>query len=170
MAGLAEPPISMAAETLEIVMTRMIDAPRALVWKAWTDPAHIVRWWGGVDCRATDASVDLRVGGAFRLGLFIPDGSMVPCSGVFRDIVHPERLVIDGDVGDTGERTPCGGGLPPGARVTVRFEEAGDQTKLTIVTRFPTGAALAAALDSGYDVGWPACLDRLTNYVRGFEI
>lgn len=155
----------------EFIVTRVVNAPRALVWKAWTEPAHIVRWWGGDGCRATNGSVDLRVGGAFSLSLTIPDGSTVRCGGVFREIIRPERLVLDGDA-DEG-RSPCGAGLPPGARVTVTFEdtggEVGSKTKLTIVTRFPTDAAFAGALESGYDRGWPECLDRLATHVGKIE-
>ena len=164
MADLVEADIATpSAQDREFVVTRLLQAPRTLVWKVWTDPVHIVRWWGGTGCRAADGSVDLRVGGAFRLSLTIPDGSIVSCSGVFREIVRPERLVLDGDADE--DRSPCGAGLPPGARVTVTFEEVGSQTRLTIATRFPTDDALAAAMGTGYDVGWPECLNRLASHI-----
>ena len=163
MADLAQAALAAsAADRRELSVTRLIRAPRALVWTAWTDPAHIVRWWGPAGCQSTDCSVDLRVGGAFRLTMHTADGTAHASAGIFREIVRPERLVLEGNADD---RSSCGAGLPPGARVTVTFEDIANQTKLTIVTRFPTEAALAAARDAGYTIGWPECLDRLAHHV-----
>lgn len=151
-----------AADEHEIVITRVVEAPRLLVWKAWTDPAHIVRWWGPSGCRSADCAVDLRIGGAFSLLMHGPDGAIYPCAGVFREIVPPARLVYEGD---PGACTACGAGLPPGARVTVTFDEEGAKTRVTIVTRFTSAAAHRAAEEAGLAIGWPQSLDRLSALV-----
>ncbi len=77
----------------EFVITRIIDAPRALMFKAWTDPAHLAQWWGPKDftnvCRT-----DVRPGGAYRIVMRSPDGVDYPIKGVYREIVEAERLVM----------------------------------------------------------------------------
>ena len=141
-----------------IVVTRVFDAPRALVWKAWTQPEHLVRWWGPEGCRCSDCTIDLRVGGTFSLVMHGPDGAMYPCHGIFREIVDPHRIVYEGGT-DMGH--PCGAGVPPRSRVTVTFEEADGRTTLTIDTEFETADAQVAARDAGYATSWPDCLGRL---------
>ena len=77
----------------EIVLTRVFDAPRRLVFEAWTKPEHVRRWYG---CRAfemTACEIDLRVGGAYRYTLRAPDGVTHTVQGVYREIVPPGRLV-----------------------------------------------------------------------------
>src|SRR5690606_5079811 len=78
----------------EILLTRAFAAPRRLVFAAWTQPEHVVRWWGG--CRAMTmpvCEIDLRVGGQFRYLLRMPDGSEFPFKGEYREVVAPEKLV-----------------------------------------------------------------------------
>ena len=146
----------------KLVITRTFDAPRALVWKAWTEPEHVVLWWGTDGCQSADCEIDLRVGGRFRLVMHTPDGSIYPCSGVFREIVPLERLVYDGE---PEAPSACGAGLPPRARVTVTFEERDGKTALTLTTLFDTAEACQTATATGFAEGWPACLERLARHV-----
>ncbi len=142
-----------------IVLSRVFDAPRDLVFDAWTHPDHIAEWWGPAGFENTRVDVDLSVGGAFRILMRAPDASVHECAGVFLEIVRPERLVYEGDAaaGDA-----CGAGLPPKARVTVTFEELADgATRLTIDTRFLTPAARLAARAGGFTKGWLEGLERL---------
>ena len=150
----------------EVVVTRVLDAPRALVWRVWTEPAHVAAWWGPTGCTSTDCEIDLRVGGAFRLTMRGPDGAVHPCSGIFREIVPPERIVYEGEA---GERDPCGAGLPSRAVVTVTFEDDGGRTRLTVHTRFETAAASLAASEVGYSAGWSESVERLAAYVGRME-
>ncbi|MCG8445877.1 MAG: SRPBCC family protein [Hyphomicrobiales bacterium] len=145
-------------EDRRIVLTRILNAPRALVWKAWTTPVHIVRWWGPKGFQSTDCEIDLRVGGTFRLAMHGPDGTVYPCCGVFTEITPPERLVYEGDA---HREEACGAGLPPRARVTVTFDEEGGKTRLTLETRFDSVAACRAAEESGVVPGWNDTFDRL---------
>ena len=150
----------------EIVLTRVLDAPRALVWKAWTQPEHIARWWGPHGFAVSGCTVDFKVGGGFRLLMQGADGANHPCRGVFREIVPLQRIVYDGEADD---RHGCGAGLPPGARVTVTFEDEGNKTRLTLHTRFVTAAARIAAYDAGYTAGWGEGLERLADYARRMD-
>jgi uncharacterized protein YndB with AHSA1/START domain len=82
----------------EITITRVLDAPRELVWRAWTDPDHLARWWGarGWSTAPSDVTIDVRPGGTFRVGsVSDDDGAEMTTHGVLREVVPPERLVVD---------------------------------------------------------------------------
>jgi uncharacterized protein YndB with AHSA1/START domain len=143
-----------------IVISRVIDAPRELVFEAFTDPRHLVQFWGPKGFSAPACEVDLRVGGAFRVDMRAPDGSTYPCTGTYREIVPPERLVYAGKASDDH---PCGGGLPPHSVVTMTFEAHGAGTKVTIHTRLASAADREAAIAGGFHSGWTECLDRLAD-------
>lgn len=113
----------------EIVIERVFDAPRELVWEAWTNPEHVAHWWGPKGFGGAACELDLRVGGAFRLDLCASDGSVYPCVGTFREIVKHERIVYEGEA---TEGHPCGAGIPPRATVTVNFAERSGKTQLTL--------------------------------------
>lgn len=146
-----------APETL--VITRWLDAPRRLVWTLWTDPAHLVRWWGPPGCTNTACSMQVVVGGSFRLHMHAPDGAVYPCLGVFREIVPQERIVLEGQSNETCPG--CGAGLPPGSLVTISFADEAAGTRLQIETSFPTEAARQAAIAAGLESGWAGTLERL---------
>ena len=146
-----------------IVLTRVFDAPRTLVWAVWTRPEHVALWWGPAGCSVTGCDIDLRIGGRFRLFMHGPDGTVYPCRAVFRDIVRPERIVYEGAADGAHA---CGAGLPPRTLITVTFEEAEDGgTKLTLDVRFDTAATGRAALTAGYAPGWAETFDRLAQFV-----
>ena len=82
----------------EILITRVLPAPRELVWRAWTDPDHLARWWGarGWSTAPADATVDPRPGGIFTVGSRSDeDGAEMTTEGVFREVDPPRRLVVD---------------------------------------------------------------------------
>ena len=83
-----------AAADRELVVTRVIDAPRRLVFKAWTQPEHIARWWGPQGFTTIHCEMDIRVGGAYRFGMRSPQGTEHWKRGVYREIVEPERIVF----------------------------------------------------------------------------
>lgn len=147
----------------EIVISRTFDAPRALVWQAWTDPKHIMQWWGPKGFSNSACESDLRVGGEFMLNMCAPDGNNYPCKGVFHEIVEPERIVYD-STADEGH--PCGAGLPPRSRVTITFTELGNRTMLTLHTRFESTERKEAANQAGYSVSWGQALERLGDHLH----
>ncbi|MEQ1526514.1 MAG: SRPBCC domain-containing protein [Gallionella sp.] len=151
------------AKNTELSFSRVFDAPRALVWKAWTDPSHIEQWWGPNGFTGQSCKMDLRTGGLFDLTLCTPSGVCYPCRGKFHEIIEPERIVYDGEA---VEGHPCGAGLPPHSRVTVTFAERNRQTTLTLHTRFISAAQRDAAKQAGYRQGWEDSLQRLATFLQ----
>jgi len=88
----------------EVAMTRVFDAPRHLVFKAWTTPEHMMRWWGPQGFTCLSCAIDLRVGGTWRLAMRSPAGVEDRQRGVFREIVEPERIVFTYAFEDFAER------------------------------------------------------------------
>ena len=143
------------AAPLELVVARLIDAPRALVFNAWTQPEHAARWWGPRGFTIESCRLDATPGGAYRVAMRGPDGSMCTKRGVYQQIVAPERLVFtyaweDAD-GNPGHQM----------RITVTFEARGEQTLLTLRQ---TGFEDAPERDSHHD-GWTSCFERFADYV-----
>ncbi|MGB6176387.1 MAG: SRPBCC domain-containing protein [Methylocella sp.] len=138
-----------------IVITRIFDAPRSLVFKAWTDPQHLARWWGPKGFANPICELDARAGGAWRIVMRSPAGIEYPCGGVYREIVEPERLVFT-NIAMDNEGNPVLDGL-----TTVIFAEHGGKTKLTLQTRAVAVAAHAAAYLAGMEAGWTQSLERL---------
>lgn len=145
-----------------VIITREFAAPRQLVFRAWTDPEHIVQWWGPRGFTSFDCQIDLRVGGRFCLQMRGLDDVVYPCWGEFREIVVPEKLVYAGPA----EGPPCGAGVPPRAVVTVTFVERDGKTILTIHTQLETISDHAAAVQAGVLPGWEMTMDRLTEFLR----
>jgi uncharacterized protein YndB with AHSA1/START domain len=134
----------------EFTSTRVLDAPRELVWKAWTEPEQLARWWGpkGVSTPRNTIELDLRAGGAFKLTMVADEtGSEFPSDMQFREVVEPERIVF----GWEAQR-----GLGAG-EVTVTFTDIGDRTEMT--TRFVGYQTDEIARDS--QVAWGTQIDKL---------
>src|SRR5580704_7290369 len=87
----------------EIVVSRVFDAPRQLVWKAWTDPTQIVKWWGPNGFTTTIEEMDVRPGGSWKLIMHSPDGKDFPNRSVFLEVVEPERIVYSHGGGRRGD-------------------------------------------------------------------
>jgi uncharacterized protein YndB with AHSA1/START domain len=113
-------PESAAADTSdrEIVVTRVLDAPRALVFKMWTDPKHVAQWWGPNGFTITTYEMNVTPGGVWRFVMHGPDGRDYQNKVVYREIVEPERIVYDHVSG-------------PQFQMTVTFAQRGDKTELT---------------------------------------
>jgi uncharacterized protein YndB with AHSA1/START domain len=137
------------------VATRVFDAPRKVVFRAWTDRDQLQRWWGPKGFTNPVCEVDVRPGGAIRIDMRAPDGVVYPMTGTFVEIAEPERLVfISAALDQNGE---------PLFEVlnTVTFEEDAGKTKLTVrasVSKIKPGAARYLA---GMEPGWSQSLDRL---------
>jgi uncharacterized protein YndB with AHSA1/START domain len=127
----------------DIVVTRIYDAPRELVFRAWTDPAHIMRWWGPRGHTSPFVSVDLRKGGEFRFSMRAESGGDTWGKGIYQEIVVPERIVYltyftdaDGTI-----VSPTHYGIsaehPTEAIVTLTFENLDGKTKFTFRHTLP---------------------------------
>lgn len=122
----------------ELVIIRTFDAPRELVWKAWTEPERVMRWWGPKDFTAPFCRIDLRVGGTYLNCMRGPDGKEYWSTGVYRQIVPPSRIVCTDSFADEhGTVVPAAaygmtGDWPLELLITVTLDEAGGQTRLTL--------------------------------------
>lgn len=150
----------------EYVVTRVFAAPRELVWRAWTEPTQMARWFGPRGFTNPRCELDVRPGGAWRIDMRAPDGTVYPNRGLYLEVVPPERLVWT-DVVDEVNAPAWGDAPPPSAVNTARFEELGGTTRLTLTVRLATPAELAAMLDQGAVAGWTETLDRLAELLAG---
>ena len=139
----------------EILITREFDAPRHLVYKAWTTPELVKRWWSGHRGEVKSAEIDLRVGGRWRYVMVANGGFEVAFHGEYREIVPDERIVTtevyelpDAPEGD-------------GALNTVTFSEADGRTTLTLLVRTASRQERDAIMDSGMEVGLQEAMDLL---------
>ena len=139
----------------EITVTRIIDAPRDLVFRFWTEPALLSRWWGPSGFTIPLCEVDLRVGGAYRIVMRGPDNQDYPCVGVYREITPPERLVFTNNAeGADGSEVLTG-------LAQVSFQAVGDKTRLIVQTRARAMVPFARAYLTGMEAGWTQSIDRL---------
>jgi uncharacterized protein YndB with AHSA1/START domain len=143
----------------EITITRVFDAPRALVFKAWTDPKHLVQWWGPKGFTNPVCEIDARAGGTLRIHMRGPDGNIYPMKGVIREIIAPERLVFTNIAVDAS-----GNHLLEGL-TTVVFAEEGGKTKMTLHSRAAAVVEMAAAYLQGMAMGWTQSIDKLEVFV-----
>jgi uncharacterized protein YndB with AHSA1/START domain len=139
----------------ELVVTRLFDAPRPLVFKAWTQPEHAARWWGPQGFTTISCEMDVRPGGAWRRRMRSPDGIEHRKRGVYREIVEPERLVF------TYASEELDGTVGPETLVTVTFAERGGKTRLTL-----RQAGFETATEcTSHRGGWTSSLERFAEYL-----
>ncbi|WP_410580481.1 SRPBCC family protein [Amycolatopsis sp. lyj-108] len=143
---------------LEIVMTRSFDAPRALVFDAWTKPELVRRWFGPRDWEVVECEIDLRVGGAWRYRLRQDGGTEMLLQGVYQEIDRPERLVSL----ETNEDCDASEGQ---ALATLTLVEHGGVTTLTQVVRYASKRIRDAVLESGMERGVGEGFDKLAEVV-----
>jgi uncharacterized protein YndB with AHSA1/START domain len=136
----------------QIVITREFEAPKHLVYEAWTTPELVKRWWSGQRGEMTVAEIDLRVGGAWRYVMVAEGGFEVAFHGEYREIVPDERLVW----------TEVYEGMPEGQAVnTATFAEADGRTTLTVVMHLGSREERDAIIDSGMEGGMQEGMDLL---------
>jgi uncharacterized protein YndB with AHSA1/START domain len=153
--GNVRPSAATNAAEQELVITRVFDAPPALVFKAWTDPKHVAQWWGPHGFTNPVCELDVRPGGAIRIHMRGPDGTVHPMTGVYQEIVEPKRLVFTSAALD--ER----GNPLFEVLTTVTFAEHGRKTTLTVQARVVQSTAEAAPYLKGMEAGWTQTLERL---------
>ncbi len=147
-----------SAAPKELTITRLFDAPRALVFKAWTDPKHLAQWWGPQGYTNPVCTLDVRPGGALYIEMTGPDGIAIPNRGIFREVVEPERLVFTTRVFEDEAGNPRLEVLN-----TITFTEVGDKTRLTMHALVLIAAPEVSEALGGMEQGWNESLDRLTD-------
>lgn len=149
---------SVAERTL--LLTRVFNAPRNLVYAAWTEPKQLAQWWGPTGFTNPVCELDLRVNGEIRIDMRAPNGTVYPMSGAFREILEPERLVFTSAALDSNGK-PLFENLN-----TVTFAEYdSNKTLLTIDVRVLWEGPTAGQYLSGMAEGWSRSMDRLSEFV-----
>ncbi len=151
----------------EIIVKRIFDAPREIVWKAWTDPELTKRWWGPKNFTAPVSRIDLRVGGKYLNCMRGPDGKDYWSTGIYREILPPQRLVMtDSFADEKGNMVPASyygmtGEWPLELLVTMTLEEAGGKTKMTLRHEgIPSGLMRELT-----ETGWSESFDKLAESI-----
>ena len=147
----------------ELTITRVLDAPRKIVFAAWTDPKQVAQWWGPTGFTSPVCEMDVRPGGAIRIHMRAPDGTVHPMTGVFMEVVPPERIVFTSNALDKD-------GKPMFENLnTVNFAEQGGKTVITLHVKVVKSSAAAVPYLAGMDMGWKLTLDRLGEYLITME-
>ena len=147
--------------TYDLHLDRTLEAPRALVWEAWTDPAQLAGWWGPEQFTIPRCEADVRPGGQLRIDMQGPDGTVYPMNGNFAEVVEPERLVLltaalDDDGAPMFE-----------IRITVVFTADGGRTHLALDAVVLTQGPEAPQYLAGMEAGWSQSLDKLHRDLTG---
>ncbi|HYP39949.1 MAG TPA: SRPBCC domain-containing protein [Chloroflexia bacterium] len=144
-----------------LTLERIIDAPRELVFRAWTDPKQVAQWWGPRHFTNPVCELDVRPGGAILIHMTGPDGTVYPMTGTFDEIVDSERLVMTTSAFEDEEGNPQLEDI-----TTVTFAEHEGKTKLTVHAVVTKAAPAAEGALAGMEEGWNQSLDRLAEYVE----
>ncbi|HEV2435978.1 MAG TPA: SRPBCC domain-containing protein [Verrucomicrobiae bacterium] len=149
---------------IKLQLTRVFDAPRELVFKAWTDANQFKQWFGAAACEGSSlqsVKADARVGGKYRLQVRRADGEFFTTVGIYREVKPPERLVFTWQFEKDGSGDEFGKVEPPEMLVTLEFKARGQQTELILThERF----ASAESRDR-HEEGWGRCLAELAKFV-----
>jgi uncharacterized protein YndB with AHSA1/START domain len=151
-----------ATNDRELVLTRLIDAPREKVWRAWTDPALLKQWFAPLPYTTPVAVLDVRPGGASLVVMRGPDGADMPNRGVYLEVVENERLVFTDAYTAAWEPSE-----KPFMTVTLTFADEGGRTRYTARVRHWTVADREAHEKMGFHEGWGKCADQLAALVAG---
>jgi uncharacterized protein YndB with AHSA1/START domain len=143
----------------EVVFTRAFEAPRELVFEAWTNPEHVRHWWGLRGSTMVLCEADVRPGGSWRYVTTAEDGAEVPFTGVYQEVTPPERLVYT----EMYDVEPFNSGDPAVNTATFTQEEGG--TLVTVTTVYPSKEVRDFALSTGMEAGAAESYDRLAEHL-----
>jgi uncharacterized protein YndB with AHSA1/START domain len=155
----------------EVVITRTFNAPRKLVWKAWTEPEYFQRWWGPKNFTAPHSKIDFRVGGKYLYAMRSPEGKDFWGTGIFREIDEPKKIVYTDSFADekgnvvSASHYGMSEDFPRELKVTVTFEEIDGKTKMTLRH---SGAPEGKETDM-METGWNESFDKLARLVEDSE-
>jgi len=162
-----------AATPGDLVITRVFDAPRELVWKAWTEPERLMRWWGPKGFTLRICKIDLRVGGRYLFCERTQEAQDLWTTGKYREIVEPERIVATYSFASGhGNPVPASHYGIPGEwlaemLMAVTFEESGGQTKLTLRHQGMPAGQTGESAGTGWNESFDKLAESLTLAGRG---
>jgi uncharacterized protein YndB with AHSA1/START domain len=162
MAMTGKAAVTLPSDT-EILITREFDAPRRLVYRAWTTPELVRRWWSGHRGEMTVVEIDLRVGGRWRYVMATNGGHEVAFHGEYQEIVPDERLVHT----EIFEMPGAPEGEPAVNEVT--FSEVDGRTTLSLLARAPSRQVRDAIMESGMEAGMQEQMDLLEELARSLR-
>jgi uncharacterized protein YndB with AHSA1/START domain len=142
-----------------VTFTRVFDAPRALVWKAWTDPKLMAQWFGPRGFTIPVCELDIRVGGSLRIVMRGPDGIDYPMKGIFLKIIAPELLTFTNIATDHDGKHLLEG------ETTVTFAEKDSKTMFTLKTHAVGLVPIAPRMLAGMEAGWTQSIDKLEQLI-----
>ena len=140
----------------ELNITEILNAPRSLTWRSWTDPIHVAEWWGPSGFTNPVCEWDARPGGLIRIDMRAPDGTLFPMRGVFHEVIEPEFLDFT-----TTAFADAEGSDQLHVRHNVTFEELDGKTKLTLQSRVVKTTTATEPFVAGMEEGWKQSFDRL---------
>lgn len=147
---------------LEILITRFVDAPRALVYKAWTELEQIEQWWGPKGFQTKVTELDFRPGGKWRYVMVGPDGTEYPSVGIFTEIIGLQKIVTTDEFGDASQSQGLSGII-----CAVKFEDLPDnKTKLSLLITHRSPEDRETHEKMGAIEGWGSTLDCLDEYLK----
>lgn len=156
----------------DFVISRVLDAPRALVWECFTKPERMKQWWGPKGVKIIKSDMELRVGGTYHYGMQTPDGKIMWGRMVYREITPPERLVFINSFSDEAGglgRHPLAPTWPLQLLSTFTFEDVGGKTKFTVRwAPYEATEEERKTFDAGHDsmtMGWSGTIDKLAEYL-----
>ena len=152
--------VTTSTEGRDLVLTRIIDAPRAKIFKAWTDPELLKKWFAPAPWTTPVVETDVRPGGSSLIVMRGPDGSEFPNRGVYLEVVENERLVFTNAYTRAWEPAE-----KPFMTVILTFEEKGGSTKYTALVRHWTVDDREAHENMGFHKGWAICTEQLAALV-----
>jgi uncharacterized protein YndB with AHSA1/START domain len=142
----------------EMVFSRVFNAPRALVWKAWSQAEHLAQWWGPEGWTLPICEIDFRVGGKWFYGMQSPEGEMAYGGAIYHEIVAPERIALT-DYFTDEHGNPNTDFVE--THVIITFTETDGKTTMTYATRWNTPAERDAVMEMGMEEGFTQTLQRL---------
>ena len=143
-------------EEIQIEVSRTFEAPLELLWKAWTEPEHFMKWYGPKGFTAPTCEIDLREGGRHLWSMLSPDGKQMYFTGSYKEVAPMERLVFTDSMSDAeGNVMGMGEGMPESMDVTVTFVHADGKTTVT-VSHVGYGASAEHA-----GMGWEQAFEKL---------
>lgn len=163
---------------VDLDLVREFDAPRALVWKAWTDPEMVRRWWGPLGFDAPECEMDVRPGGKYRIVARAPDGTSFPVRGTYLEIELEKRLVMTDNADEMPDfwrkalnkrRKAAPDEAPAEIVLTLTLEDRDEGTIMTLTSRFATEADRAAALDMGTVETWAQSFTKMESVLAEQE-
>jgi len=155
---------------LDLVLERIVDVPRELVWKAWTTPEQILQWFTPVPWKTIECELDLRPGGRFMTVMQSPEGENYPNEGCYLEVVENEKLVWTSALGPGYRPLPIPTGETCGAfhfTAVISLEPHGAGTKYTALVIHGDEAARKKHEEMGFHDGWGTALDQLVAFVKG---